>query len=115
MSRPFTRDHHQKAHEWLNSWVSWESRYNDRSILGARITLYDKNRSGAPAGPLIPNVMRPTHIVRTEEAYNEQSRTVRQNIDNYYKRGEEGAKWYKVTKAQREHFLKRIAACLFRT
>ena len=108
MSRPFTRDRLEKAHRALNDWSYWSSKLTDLSPLGASAIDWNGSSGGNP-GPICPECMTPRHIRETEQAYEAQSDQVQANIRNYYFEDKK-----QVTRAQREHFLKRISACLFK-
>jgi len=107
MSRPFRRKHLELAHSRLNDWSYWLSKVTDLSPLGASAIDLNGSSGGSP-GPICPECMTPRKIRETEVAFERQSPRVQWNIHNYY-----FADKKKVTKAQREHFLKRIADCLF--
>jgi len=111
MSRPFTRDNHEKAHRRLNDMAYWLSKVTYQSALGVRAGSMQEG-SGIPPSSICPEVMTPIPIMKTESAYNQQSPVVRRNIDSYYKIGNERY-WTKITKGQREHFLSQIAKVLF--
>lgn len=114
MGRRFSRDPHQKAHERLESWASWIIRYVESSALDAKIVDYSRDLIGGPAGPIIPNVMKPLDILETENAYENQTLTVKYNIQCYYGLiPKSSPKWAAITKGQREHFLKCVARQLY--
>ncbi len=102
----------QVAHYRLNSWSSWLSQFQDSSALGARIGSYSPDRSGLPAGAIVPDVMRDRQLVETEAAVEDQTPVVKRSIFAYYVYSHEDPRFFKLTRPQVRYMLERVAKSL---
>jgi len=102
----------QVAHYRLNSWSSWLCQFQDSNALGARIGQYSPDRSGLPAGPIIPDVMRDPQLVETERAVEDQTPVVKRSIFAYYVYACDDPRFFKLTRRQREYMLSSFAKTL---
>lgn len=102
----------QRAHQRLNSYASWLLVFQDSSALGVRIVNYNADRSGLPAGPIVPDVLRDPELVVTEAAIDEQSPVVRRSIYARYIYSHDDPRYFKLTRTQIAYMLRKVADSL---